>query len=73
MQLLAAKVLTITPAKARAFLMSTTLEKVAGPIHPFLPPKPTNQKQPLPAARPKPPAAQKPPKNLRQLPHRRHQ
>lgn len=39
-QLLAAKVLIITPAEAQAFLMGTTLEKVAEPTRPISPPMP---------------------------------
>jgi hypothetical protein len=48
-QLLAAKVLTITPAEAQAFLMGTMLEKVAEPIPPLLSPKPAPER-PQPAA-----------------------
>ena len=42
-QLLAAKVLTITPAEAQAFLMGTTIEKASEPIRPFGPPKPVTE------------------------------
>lgn len=53
-QLLAAKVLTITPAEAQAFLMGTPLEKVAEPPRPLAPPKPAAApaKQTPPARRP---------------------
>jgi hypothetical protein len=52
-QLLAAKVLTITPAEAQAFLMGTMLEKVAEPLRPLAPPPPaTTQARPAAPARP---------------------
>jgi hypothetical protein len=43
-QLLAAKVLTITPAEAQAFLMGAPPEKVAEPLRPLAFPKPTAER-----------------------------
>jgi len=55
-QLLAAKVLTITPAEAQAFLMGTTLENIAEPVRPALLPKPAAERA-KPAAAPRRPKA----------------
>jgi hypothetical protein len=67
-QLLAAKVLTITPAEAQAFLMGTPPEKVAEPLRPLAPLQPTmaQAKPTAPARRPaktapRPAAAPTPP------------
>jgi len=54
-QLLAAKVLTITPAEAQAFLMGTTLEKAAEPVRPISRPIPAAGRA-QPAAAPRRPA-----------------
>jgi hypothetical protein len=60
-QLLAAKVLTITPAEAQAFLMGTTLEKVGEPVRPISRPTPAaGCAQPAAAPRRPAPAAGRP-------------
>jgi hypothetical protein len=73
-QLLAAKVLTITPAEAQAFLMGTPPEKAIEPLRPLLPAKPAAapakptaparrpaQTAPRPTAAPTPTAVSSPP------------